>query len=110
MEINYIPVNSNKVALTNPSGFPIPLVFTSAWNFPSISEDIYLSDSRDESFIPFRVIPLSEGKLSVELASGQEFVISEVEVKASQGIPLRYLVKRIHRDSNTTVTSLNIGI
>lgn len=110
MDINYIPVISNKTTLMNPNGFSIPMVFSSAWNFSSITEDIYLRDEKSSLIIPFRVIPLSEGKLSVVLASGDNFTISEVEVKASQGLPLPYLIRRIYQGSGTTVTSLNIGI
>lgn len=109
MEINYIPVNSNKVALTNPSGFPIPLVFTSAWNFPSISEDVFLMDKKTGDFLPFLIVPLSEGTISVELASGVDYVIQEAEVQANVGLPLLYLVRRIHQ-AGTTVTTLTIGI
>ena len=78
------------------------------------SSDIEISDlESDPGFAPqsFVIIPLGSGTIHVHMAGAptdETYVISAIEVEASIGYPLPYLVDKVYADSDTTAT-LNIG-
>lgn len=112
MDINFVPVTGNKVQLMSPAGFPSPVTITRAWNFTAApTEDIYLKDKSSNRIIPFIIIPIATGAISVGLAGdeGTPYLISAEEVAANKGLPMIYLVTRIY-SSGTTLSSFNIGI
>lgn len=115
MKIPYQSVSCNRAGLVAQTGSVVPAAISSAWNFPSIDEDIYLENSTPTGpgvyypYIPFMIIPLTEGTIHVQLASGLDYTIQEAEVNASIGTPLLYMVTRIYSEG-TTVTSLTVGI
>ncbi len=75
-------------------------------------EDVALSkftssDNENESFL---IIPLTSGVIKVhfvQASSLEDYVISEVEVNASLGYPLPYLVDKVFKDGTTA--QFNIG-
>lgn len=74
-------------------------------------EDVVLSkftsSDKDE---PFLIIPLTSGVIKVhfvQASSLEDYVISEVEVNASLGYPLPYLVDKVFKDGTTA--QFNIG-
>ncbi len=110
MKANIVRVNTNRAQITSPQGFPVPAIITRAWNLTSISEDFFI-ESQSGAKIPFVIIPLSEGEITVGLADnpGEKFVISSTEVTAFLGSPMMYLIERIYAEG-TTVTKFNVGI
>lgn len=58
----------------------------------------------------FLIIPLTSGVIKVhfvQASSLEDYVISEVEVNASLGYPLPYLVDKVFKDGTTA--QFNIG-
>lgn len=111
MRITNIPVSNTKVLTVNPGGYASAPTISRAWNITGLTQDFELIDNNTGNQIPFFIVPLVEGKLVVGLAddSGTPYTISEAEVKANQGQPMLYLVKKIYL-SGTTALSFNIGI
>lgn len=75
-------------------------------------EDVALSKftSSDNENEPFLIIPLTSGVIKVhfvQASSLEDYVISEVEVNASLGYPLPYLVDKVFKDGTTA--QFNIG-
>lgn len=67
----------------------------------------FTSSDKDE---PFLIIPLTSGVIKVhfvQASSLEDYVISEVEVNASLGYPLPYLVDKVFKDGTTA--QFNIG-
>lgn len=110
MKATIIRVSTNKAQITSPNGFPVPALITQAWNFSAITEDIFLED-QNGAIIPFVIVPLEKGTISVGLANnpGTPFTITEAETSAFLGSPMMYLVSRIY-PIGTTVGNLTIGI
>lgn len=79
-----------------------------------LSEDLVASAlERDAALTPraFLVIPRGSGTVHVHMAGapfGETYVISSVEVEASLGYPLPYLVDCVIADSDTTA-SISVG-
>jgi hypothetical protein len=115
MKIPYQSVSCNRAGLVAHTGSVVPAAISSAWNYPAITEDIFLEPSSPVAsgtyypFVPFMIIPMREGVINVQLASGLNYTIQEAEVSASIGAPLLYLVTRIFAEG-TTVTNLTVGI
>lgn len=107
MNIYVNKVSTNKSTINSPQGFSLPVIICNAFEIDQLQEDLILMDQENErvSFLP---IPLTEGTIKVELASGMIYTISEAEVSASIGYPMVYLCKKIFKEGTTA--TLNIGL
>lgn len=110
MEINYNKVNLQRSQVSSFSGEICPALISHAINITSLEEDLVLTNKNNGNQIPFVIIPLSEGEMTVELLNGDgPFTITATEIKASLGTPMFYLCKKVYR-SGTTVTDFTVGI
>lgn len=111
MKIKVVNVSNSKVLTVTPGGNSASPVISRGWNVAALPQDFDLIDDATEREIPFFIIPLTEGTISVGLAddSGTPYLISAAETKAFLGQPMLYLVKRVFK-TGTTITSFNVGI
>lgn len=101
-------ISLNRYQISATSGDQCPSLISNAINIQSLSEDLVLEDQNGQQ-IPFVIIPLSEGAITVELVGNTSpYVIQEAEVTASLGLPLFYLVRKVFK-TGTTVTNMNVG-
>lgn len=110
MKANINNISLSRVQNANPNGFLSPNTISQAWNFSSITEDIFIENEKGKH-IPFILIPLTEGEIKVKLAgnTGEVYTISAEEVSAFLGSPMLYLVDTVMQ-AGTTITKLSIGL
>lgn len=90
-----------KTCLANPGGIPSPTEDLTAATFEPDKEQ------QPEGFL---IIPLTSGDIKVHLAGApafEDYTISGVEVDASLGAPMLYLVDKVYVDGTTA--TFNIG-
>lgn len=111
MKIKTTPISNTKVLSVNPSGYASAPTISRAWNVTALAQDFELTEEKTGNQIPFFIVPLTEGTITVGLAddSGTPHVISAAEIKAFLGQPMLYLIKKVYK-TGTTVSSFNIGI
>lgn len=109
MQIKHTQSSANRNFQVNPNGTLGPNTISRAWNFSSITEDIFIENEKG-NHVPFIIIPLSEGEIKVKLAGSSDiYTIAESEVSTFIGSPMLYLIDTVLQNG-TTVTSFNIGI
>lgn len=102
-----------KTVLANPGGLPNPTTIQRAFMVGTPTEDLTAATFEpDEQQQPegFLLIPLAAGTIKVHLAGAatfEDYTISEVEVDASLGSPMLYLVDKVY--SAGTTAQFNIG-
>lgn len=95
----------NRVALSNDNGHTSIVSIARAKAIGTLQEDFSIGGGT------FLIIPLTAGTIKVhfvgESALEDTYTISEVEVNASMGYPLPYLVDKVFK--NGTTAQFNIG-
>lgn len=102
-----------KTCLANPGGIPSPTTIQRAFAVGTPTEDLTAATFKpDKEQQPegFLIIPLTSGDIKVHLAGApafEDYTISGVEVDASLGVPMLYLVDKVYVDGTTA--TFNIG-
>lgn len=87
-----------KTCLANPGGIPSPTTIQRAFAVGTLTEDLTAATfepDKEQQPEGFLIIPLTSGDIKVHLAGApafEDYTISGVEVDASLGVPMLYLV------------------
>lgn len=96
-----------KTCLANPGGIPSPTTVQRAFAVGTPTEDLTAATfepDKEQQPEGFLIIPLTEGTVKVHLAGApafEDYTISEVEVSASIGSPMLFLVDKVYMDGTT---------
>lgn len=98
--------------LANPGGIPSPTTIQRAFAVGPPTEDLTAATfepDKEQQPEGFLIIPLTSGDIKVHLAGApafEDYTISGVEVDASLGAPMLYLVDKVYVDGTTATFNI----